>query len=132
MPSAATTLERPPIVLCESDVERLSTLALAMEGASKAAGLLLDEIERADVRPDASLPADVVRMHSTVAFQDDTHGAARTVQLVYPHEADIAAGKISVLTPVGAGLIGLSPGQSIVWPDRDGRERPLRILSVSR
>lgn len=132
MPSAATTLERPPIVLCESDVERLSTLALAMEGASKAAGLLLDEIERADVRPDAGLPADVVRMHSTVAFQDEAHGAARTVQLVYPHEADIAAGKISVLTPIGAGLIGLSPGQSIIWPDRDGRERPLRILSVRR
>ena len=34
------------------------------------------------------------------------------------------------MTPVGAGLIGLREGQSILWPDRDGRERELAIIRV--
>ena len=55
---------------------------------------------------------------------------SRSVQLVLPGEADIENGRISVLTPVGAGLIGLSPGQEIEWPDIEGRSRKLRILAV--
>ena len=98
----------------------------------QASNLLLDEIERAEVLPDDETPAGVVGMNATVEFLDEAHGARRTVQLVYPGEADIASGKISVLTPVGAGLIGLSRGQSILWPDRDGRQRVLKILRVSR
>jgi regulator of nucleoside diphosphate kinase len=47
-------------------------------------------------------------------------GADRTVELVYPRDADISAGRVSILTPVGAGVIGLRTGQSILWPDRDG------------
>ena len=131
MPSLATKPVRPAIILSETDVERLSALALQMEHASPlATNLLLDEIERAQVVTDREAPDDVVRMHSTVEFIDEAHGQTRTVQLVYPSEADIGAGRVSVLTPIGAGLIGLRPGQEICWPDRDGRERILRILRV--
>lgn len=129
--SPSTASKRPPIILAESEAERLSALALQMEDrAPFAANLLLDEIERAELRPDAEVPDDVVRMRSTVVFFDDSHGTTRTVQLVYPTEADVAAGRISVMAPVGAGLIGLAAGQNIRWPDRDGRERSLRILRV--
>ena len=69
-------------------------------------------------------------MNATVEFVDEASGADRTVELVYPKEADISAGRISILTPIGAGLIGLRAGQSIHWPDRDGKERWLRIISV--
>jgi len=131
MMSPSTASRRPPIILAETEAERLSALALQMEHRSPfAASLLLDEIERAELRPDAEVPADVVRMRSTVVFFDDSHGTTRTVQVVYPTEADVAAGRISVMAPVGAGLIGLAAGQSIRWPDRDGRERSLRILRV--
>jgi regulator of nucleoside diphosphate kinase len=54
------------------------------------------------------------------------------VQLVYPAEADIEAGRISILTPIGAGLIGLREGQSILWPDREGRERRLTVVRVTQ
>ena len=57
-------------------------------------------------------------------------GADRTVELVYPRDADISARRVSILTPVGAGVIGLRTGQSILWPDRDGRERKLTIVKV--
>lgn len=127
MPAAATSF--PDIILGETDAERLSALALRMETqAPFATGLLLGEIDRAEIQPDVAVPADVVRMHSTVVFIDAAHGKRRTVLLVFPDEADIAAGKISVITPVGAGLIGLAAGQEILWPNRDGRERSLRVL----
>ncbi|WP_454717185.1 nucleoside diphosphate kinase regulator [Caulobacter segnis] len=131
MLAQADAVVRPHLIMAETEAEQLSTLALQMEQAAPlAADLLLREIDRAEVRPDADIPDHVVRMRSTVRFEDDANGAARSVLLVYPKEADVAAGKISVLSLVGAGLIGLSVGQSIQWPDRDGHERALRILKV--
>ena len=44
---------------------------------------------------------------------------------------ELAAGTISILTPIGAALIGLSPGQSIAWTARDGRQHRLTVLSVA-
>jgi regulator of nucleoside diphosphate kinase len=44
--------------------------------------------------------------------------------------ADIAQGKISILTPIGVALLGLSEGQSIAWKTRDGREQRLTVLAV--
>jgi len=133
MSTSESILSRPPIVISESDAERLTALAIQAEQSSpQVADLLLDELERADVRPDGQVPPDVIGMEAVVEFVDEAHGAARTVQLVFPGEADIAENKISVLTPVGAGLIGLSAGQSIVWPDRDGHDRVLKVLRVTR
>jgi len=131
MPSSAGAAARPDIILSETEADRLSALATRLRGtAPQAAGLLLEEIDRAEIRADLDMPPTVVRMESIVQFVDEAHGSARTVLLVYPRDADIAAGKLSVLSPVGAGLIGLSPDQEIRWPDRDGRERTLRILKV--
>ncbi|NQE62761.1 nucleoside diphosphate kinase regulator [Caulobacter sp. RHG1] len=131
MPSQADAVARPRIIMAETEVERLSTLATQMQQAAPlAADMLLAEIDRAEIRADNDMPGDVVRMRSTVRFEDDANGLARSVLLVYPKEADIEAGKISVLSLVGAGLIGLAVGQSIRWPDRDGHERLLRILKV--
>lgn len=133
MPSKALAPSRPPIVLSETDADRLFLLAEQMEAAApRERSGLLGELERAQVRPDDRVAATVVGMNSTVDFVDEAHGAARTVRLVYPAEADIAAGKVSVLTPVGAALIGLREGQSIRWPDRDGNMRALRVLKVIR
>jgi regulator of nucleoside diphosphate kinase len=122
---------RPPIIIARSEAEHLAALAEDMEHASpQAANLLLDEIERAKVVADNKVPDDVVRMRSIVRFVDEAHGLERTVQLVYPHEADIEAGRISVLTPIGAGLLGLRPDQVIAWPDREGHKRALKVLAV--
>jgi regulator of nucleoside diphosphate kinase len=70
-------------------------------------------------------------MGSTVTFKPDT-GDAKTVTLVFPGEADISEGKVSILTPIGTALIGLSAGQSIMWTARDGRRHELSVLAVNR
>jgi regulator of nucleoside diphosphate kinase len=69
-------------------------------------------------------------MGSLVSFRDDTTGQVREVILTYPDRADIAAGRVSVLTPIGAALIGLSNGQTINWQAPAGDWRPLTVLSV--
>lgn len=133
MTQAASAPARPHIIISRTDAERLGALAEQMERSSPLASqLLLDEIDRAEIRDDHAVPDDVVGMHAFVEFNDEAHGKPRMIQLVYPAEADIAQGRVSVLTPVGAGLIGLSAGQTIMWPDRDGHERPIEILSVTR
>jgi regulator of nucleoside diphosphate kinase len=125
--------KRPPIFVIASEADALTDLALAAEArAPQAAQLLLSELERARACPPARLPSDVVTMHSFVEFVDERSGQPRTVQLVYPAAADAAAQRISVLTPIGAALIGMRAGSSISWPDRSGTARPLRILSVQQ
>jgi regulator of nucleoside diphosphate kinase len=123
---------KPNIVISQTDYRRLYRLAIAAgQRMPEASDELLSELDRARIVPDAALPADVVRMSSTVEFKPDT-GAAKTVSLVFPEEADIAQGKVSILTPIGTALIGLKPGQSITWQARDGRQHELMILSVRR
>ena len=131
MTSNRKAAARPPIELRETDAERISNLALEAEARQpQVTELLLGEINRAKVVPDSRLPADVVAMQSTVKFVDEASGIERTLQLVYPKDADIEAGRISVLSLVGAGLLGLRPGQSISWPDRAGKQRELQIIEV--
>lgn len=124
---------RPPIDMIHGEAERLSNLALSVEDRlPQVSGMLIEEITRARLRSPNAIAPEVVTMNATVGFVDETTGAERTVQLVFPGDADIAQGRISILTPVGAGLIGLRPGQSIVWPDRDGKAHCLKIVSVQQ
>lgn len=92
--------------------------------------MLLGEIDRAAIHSRDDMPPDVVIMGSEVTFLDENSGTERTVCLVYPSEADISAGRISILTPIGAGLIGLGVGQSIQWPDRGGSDHRLKVVAV--
>jgi len=126
------TFAAPAIIVSDLDQERLTGLATAaLERVPEVAEELLAEMARATVVEPENLPAAAVRMGSTVEFSSDG-GARRRVTLVYPGEADIAEGRISILTPVGAALIGLSEGQTIVSSRRDGGEQHLTVLSVAR
>jgi regulator of nucleoside diphosphate kinase len=122
--------QTPAIIVSDVDQERLSGLALAaMDRAPEVASVLMAEMDRATVLDESAVPATVVRMGSTVRYRA-SDGRERSVKLVFPVDADIAAGRISVLTPIGAALIGLSEGQSIDWTTRDGREQSLTVLGV--
>ncbi len=123
---------KPAIMIGKTDHERLSNLATdSLDRMPSVADELLGELERARiVRPEA-IPANVVTMGSVLEYRADT-GQQRQVTLVYPAEADIAAGKVSILTPIGTALIGLSEGQSIEWTARDARVHRLTVLSVKQ
>lgn len=120
----------PPITLVRHDYERLERLVDADGVQPDVADFLAEELARADVVGADAIGPGTVTMGSTVTFRDDGSGAERTVTLVYPQEADIATGRISVMTPIGAVLIGMSSGQSIGWQDRAGHERLLTVVAV--
>ncbi len=130
-PPEQSAPSQPPLILGSDQARRLTALADgALDRVPDIAGRLLDELERAQIVRDADLPADVVGMGSEVVFRDESASRERRVTLVYPAEADIDAGRISILTPVGTGLIGLRVGQWIDWPIGDGVVHRLRIVSV--
>lgn len=123
----------PAIHIIDREYDVIADLALRIETAQPAlAARLMTELERAEVHDAAGLPEGVIRLNSHVEFVDEGSGAHRSVQLVMPGDADIAAGRVSILTPVGAGLIGMSQGSEILWPDREGHARLLRIVAVSQ
>jgi regulator of nucleoside diphosphate kinase len=76
------------------------------------------------------VPDDVVTLGSEVTFR---HGErAQTVRIVLPEEADIEQRRISVLTPVGAALLGLTVGQRIAWDMPNARAAILEVIAVQQ
>lgn len=121
-------LRKPPVYVTDIDYERLSRFAAS--GDTLGARLLGDELARATVLTEKALRRPVVRLHSIVEFADLMTGRTRTVQVVPPDEADIDLNRLSVLSPVGASLIGLPAGESIGLRTEDGRTHVLRVISV--
>ena len=122
---------RPPIHLLADESDMVADLALQAEHRHPVvAAMLLEEIERAELHEAETLPETAVTLGAEVAFIDENTSQMRTVELVMPAMANIARGRISILTPMGAALYGLTQGQSIDWPDLDGHERRIRIVRV--
>lgn len=124
--------ELPSIMITADDLRRLSVLAnSSMTRFPGVAQYLAEELDRANVVPAQSDLEGVVRMGSLVTYRDETTGRVREVTLVYPHEADIDLNRISVLSPVGAALIGLSAGQTIDFETPTRKTRSLTVVAVS-
>lgn len=124
---------RPPIHLPVSESDVIARLALQSEHRQPVvAAMLLEEIERAELHEAGTLPDNVVILGSDVSFVDEKTKQMRNVKLVLPAHANIAEGRISIITPMGAALYGLATGDSIDWPDLDGNERRIRILRVTQ
>ena len=124
---------RPPIHLLAAESDIIAGLALHAEHRQPVvAAMLLEEIERAELHDPDTMPDGYVRLGSTVAFVDERAREAREVKLVLPGEANIAEGRISILTPMGAALYGLAAGHCIDWPDLSGHHRPIRIVRVEQ
>ena len=120
----------PAITIARSEYARLSNLAdMLAERDPHAAEQLGAELYRAKVVDDARMAPGIMRMGAVAEFRIDDE-APQTAELVFPGEADISRQRISVLTPVGAALLGLSAGQSIAWSARDGRARRLSVIAV--
>lgn len=120
----------PAIVIAKPDYERLSNLVDSALATPLVGEYLAEELERAHIVEADEVQPTVVTMYSRVVFRDESTGDVRTVSLVYPGEENIDEGCISVLTPVGAALLGLSEGQSITWETLTGESRVLTVLRL--
>jgi regulator of nucleoside diphosphate kinase len=122
------------IYITNPDLQRLRSLVDQHVGGRDAAAAerLADELDRADVVEPGRLPANVVTIESRVTFEEARSGTVREMVLVYPANANPSAGRISVLAPVGAAVLGLQTGDAIEWPLPDGRTATIRILAVAQ
>ena len=128
--TSKTAARKPAITIARSEYDKLQVFASALEQRDpELAETLIGELDRARVVEDGRVAPDVVRIGSQFRYET-SDGEVRTATLVYPGQADISSGRVSVLTPVGTALLGLKSGQAIDWTDRGGRRHTLRVLEV--
>jgi regulator of nucleoside diphosphate kinase len=122
----------PNIIITHEDRNKLALLvdAHAADSNNDLIDSLDQEINRARIVEPGEIPPDVVTMNSRVVFRDDGSQSTQTVTLVYPGQENSVEGRISILTPVGAALLGLSEGQNISYATPDGRQKSLTLLKV--
>jgi len=111
-------VSNPPITISELDLKRLERLLENSPGNS-AVGLEA-ELSRANIVAPEELPPTTVSMNSTVEFYVDGPEQTFSLTLVYPKDLDSAGKTISILSPVGSALLGLSEGDRITWPKPGG------------
>ena len=124
--------DQRPIVVTRSDHERLSRLLESARLRRRWEELhlraLAEQLEEARIVDPGSVPPDVVTMHSRVCVLDMVSGETTSYTLSYPVEADLAAGRLSVLAPIGTALLGYREGDILEWPVPGG----LRVLRIEK
>lgn len=129
--SAADT-PLPPLKIPRSDYLALVDLAVrhGSPGPSPAVEFLERELSRAEVIDDSKVPPDVATLRSHLVFHDEETGRDWVVTLGHPADVFTREDAISVLSPIGAALIGLSEGQSIEFQTADERSRRIALVRV--
>ena len=84
---------------------------------------LRGELNIAQVLSPDEIPSDVVTMNSTVRLREFRSREMETYTLVYPKDADIAEGKLSVLAPIGTAILGYRVGDWVEWKVPSGQIR---------
>ena len=106
-----------PITISERDAARLRKLVAACAPANtEHIEKLKTELDRARIVSGAELPPDVIAMNSTVELEDLEDGEILTYTLVFPENADIESGRISILAPLGMAMLGFKVGDEFEWP----------------
>nr|MBL8454949.1 nucleoside diphosphate kinase regulator [Zoogloeaceae bacterium] len=124
-------MPKPEIIISSDDLERLEGLLYSPAArARRDLDALRDELERAEVRAPEDMPADVIRMESRARFQDLEADRIYEFTLVYPGNAAPDTDRVSIFSPAGSALLGLSKGQIIEWPTADARTARLEVLDV--
>jgi regulator of nucleoside diphosphate kinase len=126
---------RPAILITDRDLHRLEQLAsVFLPLGYPVAQFLTEELERAEICPASEVPSDVVTMNSRVVFRIGSTGAREHRILVYPEDYPVDGRQdayVSVLTPVGAALIGLRVGSGMEFETLNGRRQSLVVEDLA-
>ena len=112
------------------DLERLQKLIVDAQSTeyrkSKYLERLKGELARANIVAPQEIPPTVVTMNSTIELVDMDTNEEETYTLVFPEDADLSKGKISVLAPIGTAMLGYEIGDIFEWDVPAGKRR-LRV-----
>jgi regulator of nucleoside diphosphate kinase len=122
-----------PIYVTSQDKQRLEDLLLEVEASDprKQGDLiaLTEELRRAAIVDPKNVPGDVITMNSRAEMRDLVSGETVAFTLVFPSEANIDEEKISVLAPIGAGMLGYRVGDQFEWNVPGGLRR-MKVIKV--
>lgn len=121
---------KPRILITAQDLEVLETMVGRSATRNAAINLLEDELGRAVIVNEDFSARPFCRIGSRVTYEDMTSGQIRDIQIVMPGEADIDKQKVSVLSLVGASLLGLVADAEFSWTDDNGRPHKLKVINV--
>ena len=120
------------IIITDTDRRKLTAIIGDGKGPARERielKALQAELDRAMIVPPAEVPGDVITMYSRAVLQDLDTGEDMEFTLVFPHEADIDEGKISVLAPLGTAMLGYRVGDEFEW-QMPGGTRRLKVGDV--
>lgn len=112
-------------LLTELDFTRLNNLR-----GGQLPPALADSLDSLDLVPSREVPPDVVTMYSQVIIEDLATGKRQKLTLCYPADAEPHLGFISVLSPVGASLLGQRVGATARWHTPNGDECAAEIAAL--
>ncbi len=122
-----------PIRITAFDLDRLRKLVLDALGTSYRKSEYLEslrnELDRAEIVLSQEIPNTVITMNSRVCLVDQETGEEEIYTLVFPEDADLAQGKISILAPIGTGMLGYEVGDTFEW-DVPAGKRHLRVERI--
>ena len=90
---------------------------------------LAEEMEKASVVNPDQIPANVITLNSTARLVDQETNEEMVYTLMFPEDADISQGKISVLAPIGTAMLGYKTGDTFEW-ETPGGKRILRVQEI--
>jgi regulator of nucleoside diphosphate kinase len=124
---------KSPIHITTQDKQRLEDLLIEVQAYDlrKRGDLngLLEELHRAIIVDPKNVPGDVITMNSRAEMRDLESGETVAFTLVFPSEANIDEEKISVLAPIGAGMLGYRVGDEFQWNVPGGLRR-MKVTKV--
>jgi regulator of nucleoside diphosphate kinase len=126
--NGSSVLSPTRIMISELDFERLSELVQSSRYRTAPTGLK-DELLNGIVVASPDVPKRIVTMRSRVRVRDLQADELQTYTLVYPEEANIDEGKLSILAPLATALLGARVGQVVKFVAPAGPQR-LRIEKI--
>ncbi len=79
--------------------------------------------------PPSLVPATLVTINARVLLQNHGSDVPYETALCYPAQADATRARVSVLSPLGASLLGLSVGDTVAW-QAFGRVHKAKIVAI--
>jgi regulator of nucleoside diphosphate kinase len=124
-----TNMNTRSIYITEADMRRLRPLVDSMKNSRDDLRGLQAELGHAQLVMPEEVPHDVITMNSQAKLRDLESGEELVYTLVFPQQANIDQGKISVVAPVGTAMLGHRVGDEFEWEVPGGSVR-LRVEQV--
>lgn len=122
---------RPDIRVTRRDIGAIERLLAESPGSTwQAVNFLARELARATIIDDDAIPSDVVALGSLVEYRVDGEDRNKIVVLSVPGNHPLARNAVSILSPIGTALFGLSAGQSICFAGPNGSPTTITVMDV--